>query len=768
MKTILEISKTQLRRFFFSPIAWLVLLTILILLGYQFTSMLELREGFWRRFGSAIYLTREIYKSSGGASGGVLPSLLNGLYLFLPLLSMGLISADLANGSIKLMYSSPIKTWHFVLGKYLASVVFSFLITVCIGLVMLPGFFIIKDFEVMFLICACLGIFLLSCTYMAIGLFISSLSSNQIVVAIATFIILGFLNYADMLWQDIPVLGNVMFWMGMPVRAEVFVEGLLSTQNTIYFLNVIMFFNGLTYLRLAFMRNRRTPLFKLSVYTIFSMLVLLIGVVSSNPYLIGYYDMTNNKRNTLSEKSQKIVKQLKNVPLEMNVYANIFDHNVGSALPGSRNKDKRIFQRFTRFLPQLKFNYFYFYAPVSDNPAIFKENPTLDMHELGSKIGDSYGLSQKNILKPSEISELVDLSEEDNQYIREVSANGNSQFLRMYNGIFHFPAQQHTAGALRNLVEVPLQVAILTGSGERSVTSNKESDYKNAFSARVDNGQNALLNLGFTDFTEIPTDSANFNKEKLLKSDILVIADPREPYSYEVVNAIIEYIKNGGDMMLTLEPDANTSLQKILDALGINQVPGTLLDLKNTDFEKDLMLAKFDSLSPLLPNNFIKDWLWRYEYPVTMPKTSGLKKMESSPFEAHPFLIVDSVKTSVDTISIKPHQKISLALTLSRSVNNKTQKIFITGDADFVSNKELERGNISNYNDKDLLPYIFHWFTDGELPVDVTILPGPDDELFIAKEPGQTVFQLQLVFMGLVPLIVVGSGASLLIKRNRR
>ena len=209
----------------------------------------------------------------------------------------------------------------------------------------------------------------------------------------------------------------------------------------------------------------------------------------------------------------------------------------------------------------------------------------------------------------------------------------------------------------------------------------------------------------------IDTDSLENGKNILLNADILVIADPRKDYSERVVKYIIEYIEAGGDMLITLEPDSNESVKPILKLLGVSLIPGSLSNSKSSDYEKDLMLAQFDSLSPLLPNAFIKDWTWRYNYPTTMPGAAGFEVLPNSDFNSHPFLIAREVHSTLDSLSNSP-KDIPVALTLDRYQNGKTQRIFLAGDADFIGNKELDRKNIRNYNDKELVPYIFHWLTD--------------------------------------------------------
>lgn len=145
------------------------------------------------------YLTRSLL----AGYDGVFAQMLNYLYLYIPLLTMGLMSRELSSGSIKLLYSSPVSNLQIVLGKYLSVVVYG-LILVCI--LLLPLFFTIftiKDPDIPLMFTALLGVFLTICAYGAIGLFMSTITKYQVVAAIGTLAILAVLNFIGGVGQDI-------------------------------------------------------------------------------------------------------------------------------------------------------------------------------------------------------------------------------------------------------------------------------------------------------------------------------------------------------------------------------------------------------------------------------------------------------------------------------------------------------------------------------------------------------------------------------------
>src|SRR5882762_5727429 len=125
MKMIFKIAKTELRNLFYSPVAWFLTIAFMVQCAVFYTNALYsgakwqdvlLRNSpAFKNFGPKS-MTANIFLSMDGIFNNVLQN----LYLFVPLLTMGLISREINSGTIKLLYSSPVKVSGIVLGKYLA------------------------------------------------------------------------------------------------------------------------------------------------------------------------------------------------------------------------------------------------------------------------------------------------------------------------------------------------------------------------------------------------------------------------------------------------------------------------------------------------------------------------------------------------------------------------------------------------------------------------------------------------------------------------
>lgn len=126
---------------------------------------------------------------------GILAVIQKNLYLYIPLLSMGLFSRELSSGSFKLLLSSPVTVFQIVLGKYLSLMVYCLLLVVVLSSFIITGMFSIENLDIPFILGGILGIYLLMCAYSAVGLFMSSLTSYQVVAAMSTLAILALVEF---------------------------------------------------------------------------------------------------------------------------------------------------------------------------------------------------------------------------------------------------------------------------------------------------------------------------------------------------------------------------------------------------------------------------------------------------------------------------------------------------------------------------------------------------------------------------------------------
>src|SRR5262249_13189498 len=133
-----------------------------------------------------------------------------------------------------------------------------------------------------------LGVYLLVCAYAAIGLFMSCLTSYQVVAALSTLVVLAALSYIGELWQDIDVVRDLTYFLSIQGRANHMLSGLITTKDVIYFLVIIFLFLGFSICKLQAGRESRPMVVKAGRYLLIVVLGLTIGYLSSRPRFAGY------------------------------------------------------------------------------------------------------------------------------------------------------------------------------------------------------------------------------------------------------------------------------------------------------------------------------------------------------------------------------------------------------------------------------------------------------------------------------------------------
>ena len=176
LKIIMRIARTDLAILFYSPIAWFILIVFSFLTTASFTSLMEnIVTDYDLSGGKEVSLSGICFLGSYG----FLSSVVSNIYIYIPLLTMGLISRETASGSIKLAYSSPVTSGQIVLGKYLAAIGFG----CCLMLVPIAsaiyGSLVIPSFDWAPVLVALLGLYLLICAYRALYVLTHDLSSSS-------------------------------------------------------------------------------------------------------------------------------------------------------------------------------------------------------------------------------------------------------------------------------------------------------------------------------------------------------------------------------------------------------------------------------------------------------------------------------------------------------------------------------------------------------------------------------------------------------------
>ena len=726
---IYKIAKTELQMLFYSPIAWLVLIIFTFQCGLIFTGSVTMIEKQQAMGYDPMFISSSIF-------GRLFYEVQNYLFLYIPLLTMGLVSKDLAGGTMKLLYSSPMTNAQIILGKYLSMVIFAFVLVSVFVMYVIFSLFAVENFDVLQILTGILGLFLLICTYAAVGLFFSTLTSYQIIAAVATLVFLTFLNFIDRIWQDIDFVRDVTFWLSLPRHAGTFIGGMICSEEIAYFIMFPAMCVWFSIVRLSSRVQKSSWVRNFAKYAGVFLIMAMVAYVSSRPALMGYIDTTRENSLTLTPNSQEIVKKLKG-GLTITTYSNLLDEDFMKALPRYLNNDAYQFREYLRFKPEIKMKYVYYYDSVQNTKqrGFLSELP---MERRAKQIAASFKIKLSRYLTPEQIKQVIDLSPEDNRFVRQVEReSGEKMFLRQFDDMMRDPSEAEISAAFKRMVMELPTVGFLTGHGERSISRYRDRDY--ASFARNKRFRYALLNQGF-DVQEVTLDG-NISE----RINILVIADMQQPLSEPEMERLQQYIDRGGNLFIAGEAGGQARMNPLVRQFGVEFTDGVLVK-PTEDYQPDLVLAWPTEEARELSYFFGTMIEWRMC--AMMPGATGLRYTMDKGFKVTPMLLTDStgvwneletVNFIDDTVCYNPavgekEQQYTTLLGLSRPLGECEQKIVILGDADCIGNAELfkPREGMENGNFYIILGS-FQWLSDGEAPVDVRRPKAIDNKLFLGK-----------------------------------
>lgn len=224
---MISIFKRELKSYFYSPVGYMFWGFFLLLSGYFFM-VINLNQA-WADLKSLF-------------------SNISFIFIFLvPILTMRLMSEDRKNKTDQLLLTSPVSLTSIVLGKYLAAV-FVFLIALFITIIYPIILYIYGNPSLGEMFGSYLGFFLMGAAFISLGLFVSSLTENQIISAVASFGILLMLWLIDWITSFVQskIIINIVEWLSIFARYEDFSMGILSLSPVVYYISFSTVFIFLT------------------------------------------------------------------------------------------------------------------------------------------------------------------------------------------------------------------------------------------------------------------------------------------------------------------------------------------------------------------------------------------------------------------------------------------------------------------------------------------------------------------------------------------
>lgn len=383
-----------------------------------------------------------------------------------------------------------------------------------------------------------------------------------------------------------------------------------------------------------------------------------------------------------------------------------------------------------------------------------------DSGGVRSHISDLVGRYQR--YKPDIKLQFVN-PDADPERVRELGITMEGELLVAFQGrsekVQSLGEQALTNSLLRIARQNQRLVAFLSGHGERNPLGEANHDFGN-FGAFLQKKGIELDTLNLAETARIPGDI-----------NLLVIADPATRLLAGEVRLIRRYLDDGGNLLWLVEPGDLAGLEPLAETLGIEVLPGTIVDATTQLFGID------NPAFALIPDYPM--------HPVTrditslslFPQAAALEVATPEGWQAEPVLTTlnrawteigpmdGSVRFDEDSDERLGPLDIGFAFTRARPGGHEEetgteQRVVVIGDNDFLSNSFL--GNGGNI---DLGLKLLNWLNHDDKLITITARTAGDSNLELSKTE-QVIIGFGFLFV--IPLVLLGSGLAIWWKRRNR
>jgi len=527
---MLAIYKKELRSFFSSMLGWLFLATNLFFAGWYF-----------RYYGMIAGLPYISY-------------VLNGIMLIflftIPILTMKSFAEEMRQRTDQLLYTAPVQIWKVVVGKYLALITVLGLVIAIIGLY--PVFQMIYGripFAENYL--SLVGFFLFGAACIAIGLFISCLTENQIIAAVLSFFSLLVGVMIPGICNLISVNGNTFTRLlkvfDLTSNLDYFLRGKIYVTSFLYYGSIILIALVLS----IFVNEKRRwninskgiigAIKNISGVAVMILVIIAVNVgVNMLPEETILTDVTYNNLYSLTDESKEILDSLDtNVYLYLLADATTVDDVIENTLKSIDDYSRKVSVQIVSPTENP-----YFYSQYTE------QNPT--DNSVIVVCGDN-----------SKIVNYYDCYETTYEYQYDADA---AQYVVTSYKVTGYDGEGRIMGAIRNVSrgEIP-KIYCITGHNELEFSNGMTG-----FEAKLEKSNVDLETINLLTYDTIPSDAS-----------CIFILGPLKDYSDSEKSKINAYLKNGGNAIIVVaysESNELTNFYSILEPYNISIHPGLVME----------------------------------------------------------------------------------------------------------------------------------------------------------------------------------------------
>ncbi len=707
---MIAIWKREFRSYFQTITGWIYIAVVMAVFSlYYFANNLN-------------YGAPQIYYSISGVS-----------FIFLipvSVLTMRSLSEDRRTKTDQLILTAPVSVGKIVTAKYLAMASVHAIVIVLMTIMALL-LDTLGNAPTKQNLIAVFGFALYGLTCIAVGLFVSSLTESQIISAVLTFgaLFIGYMmsSITSLISSSGNMLTKILGCYDLRKYMESFFDGCFSVTGLVYYVSMIVLFLFLTTQSIQKRRWQMTSK-KLSA-GVFSTGFIVIGIVvalvvnlivAELPSSMTSIDLTSSKLYSLTQDTKDYLKTLDK---DVTIYAIANEESLDSTV-------SETLKRYEDASSHIKVEY--------KDPAT---SPTFYQQYTDSQI--SSGSLIVTCGEQSKVIDYNDLFESDFDYTTYSS------------NVTGYDGEGQITSALQYVTSDSMpKIYQVSGHGETTLSGN--------FSKAIEKANLSSESLNLMDADTVPEDAK-----------CLIINAPTSDFSEDDANKVIDYLNNGGNILVLTNSEATEDLpnfEKIMAAYGISVEKG--------------MIAESDT-SMYYQNPF---------YLLPEVESSLFTSGTSNAYIFAPYAQGISVPEDTDSITYTPLLKTSDNAVIKTDVQNATSYEYEDGDKKgsyaigLTAQKTIDTDTISTMvvytsttmftdsadqmvsgNNSTLFASTLGQLVDtSEETTGSIVIPVKEYNISTMTVPASTQILYGAAFIVLIPLILVVLGIIIWLKRRKR
>ena len=477
------------------------------------------------------------------------------LYLFLiPAITMRMFAEEKKNGTMELLLTKPLSEMKLIWAKFLAGVVLVF-ISLLPTIVCYFSVFALGDpvgnIDTGSVVGSYIGLLLLGAAFVAIGLFASSITNNQIVAFIIAALMSAFMHLGFEAIYHMGFLGNadlLVRSLGMSYHYDSISRGVVDSRDVIYFASVIAVFMMATRIVLQSRkwhgwRNkkdlRRSHWIELGAGVLIVIFVNVIGY-----YLFVRLDLTSEKRYTLSKSTKTLLKKV-DEPVLFRIY---LEGEFPADFKRLQNETKEMLNQFRAYNKNIQYE---FVNPNNfDDPqerqVFYQKLAQKGIQPTQIQVSTGNGVTTQVLIPAADV--MYKGSETSIQLLQSQKYVDQTQLLN--NSIQSLEYVLSNAIRALSRSKKPT-VAFMRGHGELPLPNLSDIigslyEYYALDTVRMDENINSLT----TRTLNLKDSTYQFHN----KYDLIIIAKPTRPFSDRDLYILDQYVMYGGKLLWLVDP----------------------------------------------------------------------------------------------------------------------------------------------------------------------------------------------------------------------